>query len=255
MTPQWSNLHHTSKLLSLEFWMSNGHSNIGLPLHEGKAPKYSWSKTYFLKHHVFPKYSHAFFQSSLHLRPLFDNILQKFCKSLKNYKYEDVTPSLQASFGAASIGMEDSGVGALFHVRGPGRPPKNQQAIPSSIFQNPLCRPSRLLSSTNAQQPITHIHFIAKDMTDDQFYVFVEWSEKKSPAGSWIPLSSLTPATRKWFDWEWSSRFPSLDVKTCAPTIRCTSSLVTLIVDDSSDVDDSVLQFRSSSSSSSSSSS
>ena len=136
-----------------------------------------------LKHQAFFTYPHAFFQSGLHLRVLYDNILEKFCRSLHNYKYINVTPHLVASFGDASIGIADSGVDQLLPVRGRGRPSKEQQT--SSLFQRPLSRPSKLLSSTKKKQPINHIHFIAKDMTDNQLYVFVQWSGT-SPVGSWI---------------------------------------------------------------------
>ena len=132
-------------------------------------------------------YPHAFFQSGRHLRVLYDNIIEKFCRSLQNYKYINVTPHLVASFGDASIGIADSGVDQLLQVRGRGRPSKEQQT--SSIFQRPLSRPSKLLSSTKKKQPINHIHFIAKDMTDNQLYVFVQWSGT-SPVVSWIPLST-----------------------------------------------------------------
>ena len=90
------------------------HSNIGLPLHEGKKPKYSWVKKDIITRQVFHTHPHAFFQSGLRLRILYDNILEKFCKSLTRYNYKKVTPELVASFGPTSVGRTDSGIGNLF---------------------------------------------------------------------------------------------------------------------------------------------
>src|SRR5690349_5717066 len=82
---------------------------------------------------------------------------------------------------------------------------------------------------------IAHVHLIARDSKDEQLYVFVEWGAKVQPAGSWILFSSLTPSTREWVCWDWEEKFPCLDFNRFAPVLRCTSSLVTLVVDDSSD--------------------
>ena len=95
---------------------------------------------------IFDSNPHSFFTtSSLHLRVLYDEVLHKFARSLRNYKYINVTPHIVATFGPKYVGVQDSGIGSLFPVRGPGRPPKRSlEQDTSDLIKKPLIRPPRL---------------------------------------------------------------------------------------------------------------
>ena len=107
---------------------------------------------------------------------LYDQVVLKFTRSLRNYKYNKITPHLSEVFGPIYVGVEDSGIGTLFPVRGPGRPPKHpREPDTSNGLKQPLIRPPKLQSSDYPDNLIAHIHLIARDIDDEQLYVFVEW--------------------------------------------------------------------------------
>ena len=124
---------------------------------------------------IFDSNPHSFFTiSASRLRVLYDEVLYKFAKSLRNYNYRNVTPHITATFGPKYVGVQDSGIGSLFPVRGPGRPPKRSlEQDTSGLIKKPLIRPPRLQSSDYPDNLIAHIHLIARDTKDEQLYVFV----------------------------------------------------------------------------------
>ena len=50
----------------------------------------------------------------------------------------------------------------------------------------------------------------------------------------WIPLESLSPAAKEWWQNEREMRFPSIDLPTELPSLRLTGGPVMLVMDDSS---------------------
>ena len=126
---------------------------------------------------IFDSNPHSFFTTSVsRLHGLYDEVLNKFAKSLRNYNYRNVTPHITATFGPKYVGVQDSGIASLFPVRGPGRPPKrSMEQDTSDLIKKPLIRPPRLQSSDYPDKLIAHIHLIARDTKDEQLYVFVEW--------------------------------------------------------------------------------
>ena len=189
-------------------------------------PDYQWTQADINKNLTFDSNPHSFFVSSSHFRVLFDQVLMKFAKSLRNYRYKDITPHISTVFGAMYVGLQDSGIATLFPVRGPGRPPKHSQPDDKSDFiKQPLIKPPRLQSSDYPNKPISHVHILATDIVDEQSYVFVEWEGEVQPAGCWVRYSSLTPATRAWLLWDLEARFPCFDFTRFAPRQRCESSV------------------------------
>ena len=167
---------------------------------ERNSPDYKWTISALKPEKLtFDPNPHSFFTCSSHLRVLYDEVLMKFARSLRNYKYINVTHHVTAVFGPMFVGVQGSGIDSLFPVRGPGRPPKRlREQDNSDAIKQPIVRPLRLLSSDYPDIPIAHVHLIAKDITDEQLYVFVEWGPEAWHASSWIPFSTLTPSTRDW---------------------------------------------------------
>jgi len=81
-----------------------------------KKPDFKWTSSDLKEDKlIFDSNPHSFFTTSVsRLRGLYDEVLTKFAKSLRNYNYKKVTPLITATFGPKYVGVQDSGIGSLF---------------------------------------------------------------------------------------------------------------------------------------------
>ena len=98
-----------------------GSKHKALRRSEGKAATskvktFSWTKEDGIKTLTCDLNPSPFFRDCLQLRARFDAVLQGVVKSFRNYNYERISPIIAKSFGNEFVGVEGSGIEALFAV-------------------------------------------------------------------------------------------------------------------------------------------
>ena len=152
-------------------------------------------------------------------------------KSFRNFRFDKLSPLIRKTFGEQFVGVENSGVDALFPPSGVGRPRKRRRSEDGADpFKKEPSRPT----SEHKGAKIAEFYLVARDSVDNELYVFVEWEGTADPPGSWIPWVSLAQESKDWVEWHMEKQFPCFNLFRSPPILRCLDSVVTLVDDSDS---------------------
>ena len=198
------------------------------PARPPKHKEGTFSRAVLQKNLVFDENPSCFFLQSHQIQQRLSEIRTYFVNSLRKFPFQRFTPLVGEVLGADYVGVEDSGINQLF------APPKRGRK-PGSTATHKMPRLDASVPSFHSAKPekIRDILFQCRDFKDKELYVFVEWEDLDLDRCSWVPLSSLPPATKQWWELQCESRWPLLDLNTESPLLRVTGGPVTMNFDES----------------------
>ena len=157
----------------------------------------------------------CFLLQPLALRRRFREATDTLVAAIRRFDFALYSPLLSNLFGPEIVADEGSGVEALFSPKPAGRPKKPR--LDAKLLDGKSIRISDILSE-------------ALDGKTKAIYVLCEQANDIKTA-QWIPVSSLSPAAKEWWQNEREMRFPNIDLPTELPSLRLP---VMLVMDDSS---------------------
>ena len=157
----------------------------------------------------------CFLLQPLALRRRFREATDTLVAAIRRFDFALYSRLLTNLFGPEIVADEGSGVEA---PKPAGRPKKPR--LDAKLVDGESIRISDILSE-------------ALDGKTKAIYVLCEQA-KDIKTAQWIPVSSLSPAARVWWENEREMRFPNIDLPTELPSLRLTGGPVMLVMDDSS---------------------
>ena len=149
----------------------------------------------------------CFLLQPLALRRRFGEATDTPVAAIQRFDFALYSPLLSNLFGPEVVTDEGSGVEALFPPKPAGRPKKPR--LDAKLVDGESIRISDILSE-------------ALDGKTKAIYVLVCEQAKDITTAQWIPVSSLSPVAREWWQNEREMRFPNIDLPTELPALRLT---------------------------------